>query len=125
MCIRDSQWDMDNWAAMKEQLGEIFRRRSLAEWDAILSDRDVCYAPVLSIDEVRQHPHHRARDTFIDDGDYWQPAPTPRFSRTPGSVDGPADRVGERTEAILSGFGFSDHEIEQLLTSGAASAATG
>ena len=119
-----NQWDMDNWAAMKDQLAAIFQKRPLAEWDAILSDRDVCYAPVLSIDEVRQHPHHRARQTFIDDGDYWQPAPAPRFSRTPGSVDGPADRVGQRTEGILSGFGFSDREIEQLLASGAATADT-
>jgi alpha-methylacyl-CoA racemase len=118
-----NQWDMNNWPAMKEQLATIIGKRSLAEWDEILADRDVCYAPVLSIDEVRQHPHHRARGTFIDDGDYWQPAPSPRFSRTPGAVAGPSDRVGGSTDTVLAEFGFSDSDIEQLLASGAAAAA--
>lgn len=115
-----NQWDMDNWPAMKEKLARIIRSRSLAEWDIIFTDRDVCYAPVLSIDEVRQHPHHQARGTFVDDGDYWQPAPAPRFSRTPGAISGTADRVGGSTETVLSEFGFDVAEIEQLLTSGAA-----
>jgi len=115
-----NQWDMDNWPAMKEKLARIIRTRPLAEWDTVFNDRDVCYAPVLSIDEVRQHPHHQARSTFVDDGDYWQPAPAPRFSRTPGVISGNADRVGGSTETVLSEFGFDVAEIEQLLTSGAA-----
>ena len=118
-----NQWDMSNWPAMKEQLAAIIGTRPLAEWDEILADRDVCYAPVLSIDEVRQHPHHQARGTFIEDGGYWQPAPSPRFSRTPGTVSGPADRVGGSTDTVLAEFGFSDNEIEQLLASGAAATA--
>jgi len=115
-----NQWDMTNWPAMKEKLAAIIRTRTLAEWDAILVDRDVCYAPVLSIEDVRHHPHHQQRGTFIADGEYWQPAPAPRFSRTPSAVSGPADRVGGSTESILGEFGFDVAEIEQLLASGAA-----
>jgi alpha-methylacyl-CoA racemase len=118
-----NQWDMTNWPAMKEQLAATIRQRPLAQWDELLADRDVCYAPVLPIDDVRKHPHHQARGTFIDDGDYWQPAPAPRFSRTPGAVSGPSDRVGASTRSVLGEFGFSDQEVDELLANGAAATA--
>ena len=67
----EQQFDMDNWPAMQEQLAQVIRRRTRDEWDAILAGADACYAPVLSMAEVRHHPHHRARQTFVDDGDTW------------------------------------------------------
>ncbi|MAT92645.1 MAG: carnitine dehydratase [Halioglobus sp.] len=115
----EQQFDMDNWPAMQEQLAQVIRRRTRDEWDAILAGADACYAPVLSMAEVRHHPHHRARQTFVDDGDTWQPAPAPRFSRTPGSLRRHAARIGEHTEEVLREFGFSDAQIAQYLSSGA------
>jgi alpha-methylacyl-CoA racemase len=114
-----NQWDMDNWPAMKDKMAEIIARKTRDEWDAVFEGVDVCYAPVLSISEVRHHPHHQARGTFIDDGDYWQPGPAPRFSRTGAELRGPSAKLGQHTEEILRDFGFSDEQIAAKLASGA------
>ena len=114
-----NQWDMENWPALKESLAGIFLRKTRDEWDAVFEGIDVCYAPVLSVSEVRHHPHHQARGTFDDHGDYWQPAPAPRFSRTSPELRGPAAAIGEHTLQVLQEFGFSDREIEQRIEAGA------
>jgi alpha-methylacyl-CoA racemase len=69
--------------------------------------------------EVRHHPHHQARGTFIDDGEIWQPAPAPRFSRTRGEIQRPPATIGEHSEEILREFGFDENEIAGALESGA------
>lgn len=114
-----NQFDMKNWPVMKDKMTAIIKRKTRDEWDAIFADADVCYAPVLSMSEVRHHPHHQARGTFIDDGEVWQPAPAPRFSRTNGEVRSAAATVGEHTEVVLREFGFSDEQIKARLESGA------
>jgi alpha-methylacyl-CoA racemase len=114
-----NQWDMENWPAMKDRMSAIFSTKTRDEWDAVFEGVDVCYAPVLAIDEVRHHPHHQARGTFVDDGDYWQPAPAPRFSRTQAQLRGPSAKLGEHTEEILREFGFSDEQIAAKLACGA------
>jgi alpha-methylacyl-CoA racemase len=119
-----NQWDMDGWPAMKEKMADIIRRKTRDEWDTVFENVDVCYAPVLSISEVSQHPHHQARGTFVDHGDYWEPAPAPRFSRTPGELRGCAVPVGQNTREILQEFGFSDEEIAAGLASGAVRTST-
>jgi len=115
----EQQFDMENWPAMKETMTQIIKRKTRDEWDAVFAGADVCYAPVLSMSEVRHHPHHQARQSFIDDGDVWQPAPAPRFSRTPGKVHSDPAAIGEHTEDVLREFGFSDETIAQYLESGA------
>ncbi len=118
-----NQWDMANWPALKAQMAAVIARKTRDEWDAILGGAGACYAPVLSMGEVRHHPHHRARGTFADDGEYWQPAPAPRFSRTPGEIRRHAARVGEHSREILGEFGFSPEEVDALLDAGAVRAA--
>lgn len=112
-----NQWDMDNWPAMQEQMSEIIKRKTRDEWDAVFDGVDVCYAPVLAMSEVRHHPHHQARGTFIDDGEYWQPAPAPRFSRTKAELQGPSARLGQHSEDILREFGFSETDIKKKMAS--------
>ena len=121
----DNQFDAENWPAMKEKMTEIFKRRTRDEWDEIMAGADVCYAPVLSMSEVRHHPHHQARGSFIDDGEVWQPAPGPRFSRTPGEIRSHAADIGEHTKDIMREFGFSEEDIAAKLASGAIVASTG
>lgn len=120
----ENQFDMENWPAMKDRMAAIILAKTRDEWDALLSGADICYAPVLSMSEVRHHPHHQARGTFLDDGEVWQPAPAPRFSRTPGKIRSCAAAIGEHTEDILREFGFSDDEIARKLASGAVQAGT-
>lgn len=115
----EQQFDSENWPRMKSTLAAIILRKTRDEWDAIFADADACYAPVLSMSEVRHHPHHVARGTFIEDGDTWLPAPAPRFSRTPGEVIRHAARIGEHTREVLRESGLSDADIEQRIASGA------
>ncbi len=114
-----NQWDMGNWPQLKEQMAAIIKRKTRDEWDAIFEGVDVCYAPVLSMSEVRHHPHHQARGSFVDDGQFWQPAPAPRFSRTKGEIRGPAVPAGTHSNEILQEFGFSEEQIAAMLAAGA------
>jgi alpha-methylacyl-CoA racemase len=119
----ENQFDAPGWPAMKEKMVGIFKGKTRAEWDTIFEGSNACYAPVLSMEEVRHHPHHQARKTFLDDGEIWQPAPAPRFSRTPGEVRHHAATIGEHTEEIMREFGFSEDDIAARLASGAIVAA--
>ena len=115
----ENQFDAENWPAMKDRMSEIIKRKTRDEWDEIFAGADVCYAPVLSMSEVRHHPHHQARGSFLDDGEVWQPAPAPRFSRTRGEVHSSAAEIGEHTQDIMREFGFSEEQITEQLESGA------
>lgn len=115
----ENQWDMPGWPAMKEKMTAIIKRKTRDQWDEFFDGADICYAPVLSMSEVRNHPHHQARGTFIDNGQAWQPAPAPRFSRTQGEIQRPPARIGEHSEEILREFGFSNSDVATALESGA------
>jgi alpha-methylacyl-CoA racemase len=71
---------------MKARMAEVFRSKTRAEWCAIMEGTDVCFAPVLSLSEAPQHPHMAARNIFVDVDGVVQPAPAPRFSRTPSAI---------------------------------------
>ncbi len=102
------------WPAFKERLTEIFKEKTRDEWCEIMEGTDVCFAPILSLDEARHHPQNRARNTFIEVEGVPQPAPAPRFSRTSPETPKPPPRIGEDTEEVLADFGFSPDEIESL-----------
>jgi alpha-methylacyl-CoA racemase len=80
---------------------------------------DVCYAPVLSLKEAPKHPHIVARGTFVDVNGVVQPAPAPRFSRTPGEISRPASHPGQHTDEALVDWGFSAGEVAKLRETGA------
>ncbi|MEH2473514.1 alpha-methylacyl-CoA racemase [Nitrobacteraceae bacterium AZCC 2161] len=82
----DGQMDPKNWPALKEKLTAVFKTRTRDEWCAIMQGTDVCFAPVLTMSEATQHPHMVAREVFIKHEGHTQPAPAPRFSRTPSSA---------------------------------------
>ena len=113
------EWDdhlmrRDQWPELKAKLAEVFRTRTRDEWCETMEGSDVCFAPVLSIDEAVAHPHNRARQTFVEVEGVPQPAPAPRFSRTTVAVQGPPPKAGEHTDAVLADWGFSDQRIEAL-----------
>jgi alpha-methylacyl-CoA racemase len=72
------------WPDLHETLARTFAKKPREEWRALLEGTDACCAPVLDLDEAPQHPHNASRATFVEAGDAPQPAPAPRFSRTPG-----------------------------------------
>jgi len=100
----DAQWDEAAWPALKQQVAEVFRRHTRAAWCERLEGTDVCFAPVLDLDEAPVHPHHRARETFVTVGGITQPAPAPRFSATPAGSCHPVGEPGADTQALLREF---------------------
>lgn len=79
----DEQWNQANWPTLIAQLSTLFKSKSRAEWCELLEKTDVCFAPVLSMEEAPQHEHAVAREAFVELDNITQPAPAPRFSSTP------------------------------------------
>ncbi len=111
--------DRSTWADKKERLAEVFATKTRDEWDEILLGSDVCYAPVLDLNEAPMHPHNAQRDTFVEVEGVVQPAPAPRFSRTPGQVHRAPPAPGEHTEETLTDWGFEAEDIKKLREVGA------
>ena len=106
------QLDRSQWPAMQERMEAIFRTRTRDEWCELLEGTDVCFAPVLEMSEAPEHPHLKARQTFVEHTGRVQPAPAPRFSRTPGGISRPAAEPGQHSEEALADWGFGPDEIE-------------
>lgn len=106
--------DRSQWTALRERLDAVFRSRSRDEWCSILEGTDACFAPVLSMDEAAEHPHVKERATIITADGIQQPAPAPRFSRTPGATSGPPVAVGHDTRRLLLECGFDRTELTRL-----------
>ena len=113
------QNDRPSWPRMKERLKALFLTKTRDEWCKIMEGTDICFAPVLSMDEAPQHPHNQLRGTFVVQDGVTQPAPAPRFSRTPSAIQCPPAAPGQHTEEALRDWGFSSTDLEQLRTCGA------
>jgi alpha-methylacyl-CoA racemase len=113
------QMDRSKWPALKAKLAEVFRSRTRDEWCEEMEGTDVCFAPVLSMDEAPSHPHHVARGTFENRDGVVQPAPAPRFSRTAPALDRPPAFPGQHTDEVLRDWGFADDEVAALRAAGA------
>jgi len=105
--IRTAHRDRAGWSAAREQLAEVFQTKTRDEWCKELEGTDVCFAPVLDPNEAMQHPHNKARGTFIEMDGIVQPGPAPRFSRTRPELTRPPSRPGQHTAEILSSWGIS------------------
>ncbi|MEO6468199.1 MAG: CoA transferase, partial [Acidimicrobiia bacterium] len=114
-----TQMDQSLWADLKTKMAALFTTRTRDGWIDLFAGHDVCFSPVLTMNEARAHPHNIARETFIDVDGAPQPAPAPRFSRTPGAVERAPVVPGTDTDAALADWGLSVAEIEKLKTSGA------
>ncbi|MCG8456338.1 MAG: CoA transferase, partial [Holophagales bacterium] len=112
------QLDQERWPRLKATLADVFRRKTRDEWCALLDGSDVCFAPVLSLQEAPQHPHNVARGTYVTVDGLVQPAPAPRFDRTPSAVRHGNRSPGSDTEEVLLDAGFSRAEIEALRDAG-------
>jgi alpha-methylacyl-CoA racemase len=116
----DAQMDRSHWPSLRAKLEAIFSTRARAEWCALLEGTDVCFAPVLDLDEAPHHPHNAARESYVEVDGLVQPGPAPRFSATPGAIQGPPPDIGAHTDVALSEWGFAEGDIDALKRSGAA-----
>lgn len=110
----DTQWDAGRWPELKERMAAVFRSKTRSQWCELLEGTDVCFAPVLDLDEAPLHPHHTARGSFATVDGITQPSPAPRFGRTNVDACHRVGEIGAETEAILRELGYSEREIEDF-----------
>ena len=108
------QMERARWPEVKERVAKVIKTKTRDEWCEIMEGSDVCFAPVLSMDEAPLHPHNQARGTFVEVEGVLQAAPAPRFSRTPPEIAGPPACAGQHSDQVLSDYGFSGEEIARL-----------
>jgi len=116
------KWDLrdsTHWARLKTAMSKVFLSKTLDEWCQIMEGSDVCFAPVLTMAEAREHPHNKARKAFIEVEGHEQAAPAPRFSHTKNPAPSPAVKAGNNSREILSASGLSEEKIDTLIKSGA------
>jgi alpha-methylacyl-CoA racemase len=114
-----AQMDKAGWPLMRERLTELFKTKTRDEWCEILEHSDACFAPVLPMGEAAEHPHLKDRRTIVEEYGVQQPAPAPRFSRTPGAIQGPPAWPGQHTDAALADWGFTADELATFRATGA------
>jgi len=110
--------DRTQWPAVKARLAEVFRTRTRAQWCALLEGTDACFAPVLAPMEARDHPHNQARGTFVEIEGVVQPAPAPRFSRTPAGLPEPPRTPGASGLEAAVQWGVPRADLQSLIERG-------
>jgi len=106
------------WPQLRQRLEHAFRQKTRDQWGAIMAGTEVCFAPVLTLQEVHDHPHHRYRDAVIEVDGVWQNAPAPRFSRSRTARPTAAPEAGRDTAAVLKSCGYSPAAINELQQQG-------
>ena len=101
-----NDWTGKGWEAGKEAFTAIFKQKTRDEWCELLEGTDACFAPVLNYEESAAHPHMVERGTYQELDGFRHPAPAPRFSRTPGAIQGPAPVPGSDRDDVLKSWGL-------------------
>lgn len=112
----------DDGQEVRNQLENLFKTKTRDEWCALLEGTDACFAPVLTMAEAPHHPHNVARGSFLESDGVMQPAPAPRFSRTPAGRPGAPQALGTGSRHALSDWGIADERIDALVAAGAVGA---
>ena len=108
------QHDRAGWPVLRERFAAVFASKTRDEWCVVFDGSDACFAPVLGFTEARAHPHHLERAASVTIDRVEQPAPAPRFDRTPGAVRGAPPERGEHGRAAVIDWGFDTEGIAQL-----------
>jgi len=114
------QYDRRLWPELRAAIALAVHQQTRDEWCRLLEGSDACFAPVLSFEEAPKHAHAVARTGFVTIDGVVQPAPAPRFGRTPARQPGPSPQLGQHTSQVLQEAGYSVDEVQALVASGAA-----
>lgn len=112
------QYDQSKWPEHRQQLEHAFCQKSRSEWEILFSGTDGCFAPVLSMTEATEHPHNVSRNTYVEIDGIKQPAPAPRFSKTPAAIQCAPEPAGQRNREVLASWGLSEARVTALLQAG-------
>jgi len=113
------QMDAASWPDMKRRFADIFRTKTRVEWERVFDGTDACVSPVLSPAEAAEDPHAMSRGSFAHAGGVLQPAPAPRFSRTPAGLSSLPPLPGADTDAALALWGVPAERVAALRAAGA------
>lgn len=113
-----NQMDQGKWSELKAELIELFKTKTRDKWCEIMEGTDICFAPVLSLSEVADHPHNKARATFAELEGMLQPTPAPRYSRSTVSLTHASRMAGEDSRVVLAQVGYDEKRIDQLIEDG-------
>ena len=113
------RYDLSTYPQLRTLIADAFAARSQAEWVEVFEGTDACVAGIIPFTEAFTHPHLAARSTYVEHEGVTQPAPAPRFSRTPPSLSmPPAPQAGANTREALAAWGVGD--VDGLIERGAA-----
>ena len=112
------RYDFARHDELRSALAARFRERTQAEWTEVFDGSDACCTPILPMTEAAEHPHLKARGTYVTHDGLLQPAPAPRFSRTTPSLSTGPSVPGGQTRVVLEAWGVEG--VDALLESGAA-----
>lgn len=118
--LLSNQYVRSEWPRLRQRLAAVFLTRTREEWTEVFAGTDACVVPVLRLDEVAAHPHNSERGIVQDVGGVPQPAPAPRFSRTPGRLSTPPPLPGEHSRGALLEWGLPSEDVERALEAGVA-----
>jgi len=113
-----AQHDRSRWPEMGKQFSAVFKSKTRDEWCKVFEGSDACFAPVLSWSEARRDPHSVFRNSYVKIAEVEQPAPAPRFSRTPGEIKRISPERGQAGSEALADWGFGEPEIAKLKSLG-------
>ena len=113
------QFNKSNWPECTEILAAKFKTKTRDEWTELMEQSDICFAPIMSMEEAPKHPHNVARNVFAERDGWMRPSPAPRFSRTVEEVQCPTPVSGADTRKILEEHGYEQAEIDALIASNA------
>ena len=112
--IFDNQMDKTSWSALRENLEIRFKEKTRDEWCEIMEGTDICFAPVLSMNEAIKHDHNIERNSFFNMDNVIQPSPAPKFSYSKSEVSHPPVKVGTHTKEIMSSLGLDEEVIDYV-----------
>ena len=118
--LAQGQMDPANWPAYTQKLASLFKTKTQAQWEEILGGSDACFAPVLDLDEARDHPHMKAREAILKvfspllGTDVPMQGVVPKLDLTPGAINSAGPALGQDTGAILDVLGYSPYDQAAL-----------
>jgi len=110
------QMNKEKWNEYKAEFKKVFLSKTRDEWCGIMEGTDICFAPVLSMDEAINHPHNKERNSFSTIDEVTQPSPAPLFSETPSKIKHLQNPIGRDTKEILDSIGWTE-QIDDLISS--------
>ena len=106
------------WPELIDALTSVLKTKTRDEWVAIFEGSDACVAGILTLQEAADHPHNKARNTYIEINGQVQPAPAPRFSRSQSATPNAPSSEGADTKQVLSDWGFDSDKLQALEQAG-------